>query len=187
MRSHFAIQLATFFCLFTAILAFACMTPDIAGYAGVRLRRLCLYNGTCSRAIGASVLIYRQGEGADVYFQSCDEMSENEATYLGGNQTFGFGKNFHPSRTWVCLPFWFVVFLWLVQVWRSQRIRHNLDDVTHVWWRAPILAALASSVMFLWAPMHPITVTTWSTVILACSWCIAAIRRIRQRNQKLAK
>ena len=165
MRNCHSIQFATFFCVFTATFAFACIAPGTAGYAGVRIGRLCFYNGTCSRAMGASLLVYRQGEGTDVYFQPCAEMVENEATYLGGNQIFGFGKSFHPSRTWLCLPFWLVVTLWFVQLARSKCSRNAFRGEFNALRPTLVASALASILMLAFSPMLSITALTWSTVI----------------------
>ncbi len=181
MRANFAVQLVTFCCATTAMLVFASMEPETAGYAGVRVGRLCFYNGTCSRAMGASLLVYRQGQGSDVYFQPCGEMVENEATYLGGNQIFGFGKCFHPSRTWLCLPSWLIASLWLVQLSLSRRLRGEAWD-GHAWWSTLIVAALASIAMFVSSPMISITALTWLTVFLLFSWIGHAMRRVRRRN-----
>ena len=182
MRPNIAIRLAIIFCLVTALLAFACLTPDSAGYAGVRIGRLCFYNGTCSRAIGASLLVYQQGEGSDVYFQPCAEMVENEATYLGGNQVFGFGKNFHPSRTWICLPSWLVAILWLWQALRSRTIQLDFRDENHARWTSIVVAVLSSIALFVYSPMLSITTITWLTIILFCSWLAEAMRHVRKRN-----
>ena len=169
-----SIRILTAFCLVASWGTVATFPSDEAGFAGLRIGRTCFYNGICSRAIGASVLSYPLGSGVDVYFQPRGKMVENEATYLGGNHTFGFGRHLEWTRMWFCLPLWAVGSCWAIQFGFGFR---------RDWICLGGGAALA--VLGLWLlPMRALTVLTWATGLLFLAWIVMGMRSLRQHLNK---